>query len=186
MKTAIRKPGTFEFRRRKALLFLASSLPGFFIGLSSFGQVPPTNSIIPVTRAVMTDSNSVLKQPTNFFAANSNLLNAAVAAGGAGTNAATLTGSQTFSGAKSFTNTADAGDSVILVNSSGKTVTLPDAASHCKGRIYSIKLTVSGSATVATTSSQNIDGATTFSLSAQYKYVTVQSDGAQWWIIANN
>ena len=83
-----------------------------------------------------------------------------------------------------YTNTM--GDSVILVTSSGKTITLPDAVSHCAGRIYTVKLTVSGTATVATTSSQNIDGATTYSLSAQYKYVTVQSDGTQWWVIANN
>src|SRR6267154_2840456 len=74
--------------------------------LSTRGQVPPTNAIVPVTRAVMTDSNSVLRQPTNFFAANSNLLNAAVAPGG--TNGATLSGSQTFSGAKAFTNTGNA------------------------------------------------------------------------------
>jgi len=44
--------------------------------------VPPTNRIAPSTVAVMTDTNSVLKQPTNFFAANSNLLNAAVSPGG--------------------------------------------------------------------------------------------------------
>jgi len=82
--------------------------------------------------------------------------------------------------------TATMGDSVLLLNVSAKTITLPDATSHCAGRIYTVKLTVSGTGTVATTSSQNIDGATTYSLSAQYKYVTVQSDGTQWWIIANN
>ncbi len=77
-------------------------------------------------------------------------------------------------------------DSTVLVTTTGRTITLPSAASHCKYREYTIKLTASGSGTVATTSSQNIDGATTYSLSAQYKYVKVQSDGTQWWIIANN
>lgn len=56
------------------------------------------------------------------------------------------------------------------------------------GRIFTIKKTdASGNAvTVATTSSQTIDGSTTYVLSTQYKYVTVQSNGANWIIIGNN
>lgn len=81
-------------------------------------------------------------------------------------------------------------DSTILVTTTGKTITLPNATvpniSGNKGRQYTIKLTVSGSCTIATTSSQTIDGASTYTLSAQYKYVTVQSDGANWWVIASN
>lgn len=73
----------------------------------------------------------------------------------------------------------------ILVTATGQTITLPTAVG-ITGRIYTIKLTSTGSATVATTSSQTIDGSTTFSLSAQYKYVTVQSDNVGWNIIANN
>jgi hypothetical protein len=67
------------------------------------------------------------------------------------------------------------------------TVTLPTAAS-ITGRMYTIKRTNSGAnaVTVGTTSSQTIDGSTTYSLSAQYKYVTVISDGSNWLIIANN
>ena len=87
---------------------------------------------------------------------------------------------------KATSYTVDAGDSTIIITATGQTVTLPDATSHCKGREYTIKLVASGTCTVATTSSQHIDAATTYSLSAQYKYVKVQSDGTQWWIIANN
>ena len=76
-------------------------------------------------------------------------------------------------------------DSTILVTTSGLTMTLPTAVGNT-GVEFTIKLTVSGSCTVATTSSQNIDGATTYTLSAQYKYVTVQSNGTQWYIIAAN
>jgi hypothetical protein len=39
---------------------------------------------------------------------------------------------------------------------------------------------------VGTTSSQTIDGAASVSLTAQYQYVTVVSDGSNWLIIANN
>ena len=65
------------------------------------------------------------------------------------------------------------------------TVTLPTAVG-IEGRVYIIKLITTGSATVATTSGQNIDGATTYSLSAEYKYVKVQSTNAAWIIIGQN
>ncbi len=81
--------------------------------------------------------------------------------------------------------TLDATHSVINVTATGQTITLPTAVS-ISGRQYTIKLTASGSCTIATTSSQTIDGSTTYSLSAQYKYVTVVSDGANWIITANN
>jgi hypothetical protein len=81
--------------------------------------------------------------------------------------------------------TLDGTYDVVEVTATGQTITLPTAAS-ITGRVYTIKLTASGSSTIATTSSQTIDGSTTYSLSAQYKYVTVQSNGSNWIIIANN
>ena len=73
----------------------------------------------------------------------------------------------------------------ILLTATGKTATLPTAIG-ITGRIYTIKLTASGTGTIATTSSQTIDGSTTFSLGTIYKYCTVQSDGANWNVIGNN
>lgn len=72
----------------------------------------------------------------------------------------------------------------VNVTATGQTITLPTAVGN--SRVYTIKLTASGTGTVATTSSQTIDGSTTYSLSAQYKYVTVQSDNANWIVIGNN
>lgn len=72
----------------------------------------------------------------------------------------------------------------ILLTASGKTATLPTAVG-ISGRQYTIKLTAAGTGTVATTSSQTIDGSTTYNLSSQYFYVTVQSDGANWNIISS-
>jgi hypothetical protein len=66
------------------------------------------------------------------------------------------------------------------------TAQLPSAAGSNKGRIVTVKQIAAGSASVTTTSSQTIDGAASYTLSAQYKYVTVQSDGSNWFIIANN
>jgi hypothetical protein len=81
---------------------------------------------------------------------------------------------------------AGAQDGTILVNGDGLTITLPDAAASGAGRSYTIKLIAGSTATIATTASQTIDGSSGYTLSAQYKYVMVQSDGAQWWILANN
>jgi hypothetical protein len=93
-------------------------------------------------------------------------------------------------GLKTVTKTSSyaltANDAVVLMNGVTLTATLPDATSHCTGRTYIIKLIASSTCTVATTSSQHIDGATSYTLSAQYKYVYVQSDGTQWWILGNN
>jgi len=85
--------------------------------------------------------------------------------------------------------TATATDATILVDASGaaRTITLP-AASGISGRIYVIKKTdSSGNAvTVDANASETIDGATTYTLSAQYKFVVVQCDGANWHIIGAN
>lgn len=62
------------------------------------------------------------------------------------------------------------------------TVTLPTAVG-ITGRIYVIKNSGAGTITIATTSSQTIDGVTTQTLSTQYSSYTVQSNGANWIIL---
>ena len=96
-------------------------------------------------------------------------------AGGLAANIRTITSSGAIS----------ATDSVVLLNAATLTATLPTAVG-ITGRQYTVKLIASSTGTVATTSSQHIDASTTYSLSAQYKYVTVVSDGANWQIVANN
>lgn len=103
-----------------------------------------------------------------------------------GTSTLTLAGS--FAPAyigKATSYTATISDHTIEVTATGQTITLPTAVG-ISGREYTVKLTASGTGTVATTSSQTIDGSTTFPLTAQYKYVTIQSNNANWIIIANN
>lgn len=85
--------------------------------------------------------------------------------------------------------TATATDHTILgdTTSAAFQLTLPTAVG-ITGRMYTLKRTNSGAnnLTVGTTSSQTIDGSTTYVMTTQYKYITVQSDGANWVIIANN
>lgn len=107
--------------------------------------------------------------------------------GGSNTGTSSLTVQGTFAPtlATSAIDVTLGSQTTMILTATGKTATLPTAVG-CQGRIYIIKLSASGSGTVATTSSQTIDGATTYSLSAQYKYVAVESDNANWHIIANN
>lgn len=64
------------------------------------------------------------------------------------------------------------------------TITLPTAVNQ-SGRIHTIKNSGTGVITIATTSSQTIDGAATQSLLTQWSKITVQSTGANWIIISN-
>ncbi len=81
------------------------------------------------------------------------------------------------------TGTYGVGDNDFTINcTSGTfTVTLPSAVNRT-GRIYNIKNSGSGTITVATTSSQTIDGLTSQSL-LQFDNMCVQSTGANWIII---
>ena len=64
------------------------------------------------------------------------------------------------------------------------TVTLPNAQSTPMGQMYNIKNSTNGLlVTVATTSSQTIDGLTTYPMADQYQSVTVMNDGNNWIIV---
>jgi hypothetical protein len=87
--------------------------------------------------------------------------------------------------------TADATDYTIFVDATSGviTITLPAAAgTPTSGRVYIIKkIDASGNAvTVDGNASETIDGATTYPLASQYKYVTIQSNGVNWFVIGNN
>ena len=80
-----------------------------------------------------------------------------------------------------------ANNATILVNCAAEPLTtlLPGAAT-VSGQQYKVKKIDSSNnaATIATTSSQTIDGSLTYVLATQYKSATVQSDGSNWWVTA--
>lgn len=90
---------------------------------------------------------------------------------------------------KTAAYTLTTNDATVLANANGGEVALilPTAAGIA-GRCYTIKkIDSSGNVVVvSTTSSQTIDGGVNITLSVQWKYITVTSDGADWFIIANN
>jgi len=79
--------------------------------------------------------------------------------------------------------TLNANNHTFLCNVGGSLVTLPNA-SGIEGRIYTIK-NMSGSAISIAPSlgGQTIDGVSIYTLSSQYDFVTIQSDGSNWVII---
>ncbi len=87
---------------------------------------------------------------------------------------------------KTANYTITTSDDLVLASAAGGafTVTLPTAVGKT-GRIFKIKRTNSGSnnVTVGTTSSQTIDGSTTYTISTQYQSIDVISDGSNWHII---
>ena len=85
----------------------------------------------------------------------------------------------------SSTYTIGASDSLVDCTTGSFTVTLPTAVGIA-GREYTIKNSGTGSITLMTTSSQFIDGSSSYLLSVQYKYVKVVSNGTNWLITANN
>lgn len=105
-----------------------------------------------------------------------------------------LTGGLSLSGSlrvKARTVTANytvtSEDCLVLANGAS-TVTLPDATWFpAGGHVVTIKNLTTSAVTIGTTSSQTIDGAASYSLpaSAQYKFVTVVSDGSNWFVTAN-
>ena len=94
---------------------------------------------------------------------------------------------RTVTGNYDFNVGGDASEySTLLFSGSNITGTLPNAIAFTDGLHYTFKQITNATGVVKGYGSQTIDGANTRTLSGQYKYVTVQSDGNNWYIIANN
>jgi len=90
--------------------------------------------------------------------------------------------SRSVSSISSNTNAGSAASTdYVYVCTAGITVTMPTAVSNTNR--YTIKNTTSSVVGVATTSSQTIDGSTTYSISKQYQAIDLISDGSNWSII---
>jgi len=72
-------------------------------------------------------------------------------------------------------------DYVYNVTSGTFTLTMPTAASNTNR--YTIKQSGTGVLTIDTTSSQTIDGSTTYTMSKQYQAIDLISDGTNWIIV---
>jgi len=79
----------------------------------------------------------------------------------------------------SSTYNALATDDVINCTTGTFTVKLPTAVGT-SGRMYHVKNSGTGTITVSTTSSQTIDGSTTYTLSTQWSKITFVSTGSNW------
>lgn len=69
--------------------------------------------------------------------------------------------------------------------SGGITLTLPTAVGNGGSRITIIQVdTGAGGVTITTTNSQHINGASSYELTNQYQTVTLESNGANWRVVA--
>jgi hypothetical protein len=68
------------------------------------------------------------------------------------------------------------------------TVTLPAPAASNTGRVWTVKKVDSGggSVSISATGGATIDGAASYSLAAQYKYVRICSNGVTYDVVGNN
>ena len=94
---------------------------------------------------------------------------------------------ETYTAVTDAAYTAKAGDQVIGVNRAGVvTVTLPTAEVR-QGRIYTVKdesgAAATNNITLATEGSETIDGAGTYTLSANYQAISLYSDGSNWFVV---
>ena len=108
-----------------------------------------------------------------------------IARGGTGS----LNGSNLGITSKTATYTITTSDNVVLADatSAAYDIALPSAASASGYEFTVKKIDSSGNAvTVNPNSTELIDGASTYALSAQWKYVRFKSNGTAWYIIANN
>lgn len=99
---------------------------------------------------------------------------------------ATVSGSGITRSVNNISSTASAGatastDYVYNVTSGTFTLTMPTAVSNTNR--YTIKQSGTGILTIATTSSQTIDGSTTYTISKQYQAIDLISDGTNWIIV---
>ena len=82
--------------------------------------------------------------------------------------------------------TLDCTNYTVLCNTGGGniTVTLPTNSSILNGRIYVIKKISASNICYINPSGSNIDGVSgNYSITINYTFVKIQSDGANWWII---
>lgn len=87
----------------------------------------------------------------------------------------------------SSTELSDYHHTVICDTSLGTVeITLPENTSSINGRVYIVKRVGGNNSTVVVSGGGNIDGSTPYTLSTNYDFVKVQSDGANWYIIGKN
>lgn len=150
-------------------------------GTSSFGNIISTGSVIRTSVSGWFDWGST---NTRIYAPSNGTLQITTSSGTAQTGTLSTGGLITNYVAKTGAYTLTGNDYVVNCTSGTFTVTLPTAVGRA-GQDYVIKNSGAGTITIATTSAQTIDGASTITLSVQYGGKRLQSDGANWIVIGS-
>jgi hypothetical protein len=169
--------GTFNFN-----LPTTAGTSGFVLTSAGGGSSPMTWSNV-VTNPMTTGGDIIYGGASGAPTRLANGSNGQVLTSAGSTNAPTWAAIGNITVVtKTTTYNIAATDGLILCSGSAFTVTLPTAVG-VTGETHRIKKTDSSLTniiTVATTSSQTIDGATTTTLNTQYEEIVVVSDGSNW------
>ncbi|OMP75424.1 hypothetical protein [[Flexibacter] sp. ATCC 35208] len=192
------------FRGTKGTGTYASKVVSLFNGATAYNAHPLVIKANGADVLAFEDSTGVITWHWNMLGTGLNFVESGVAdyrlflmkGGNVGINTSTpasrleVNGSMalpitnnSLTGTQTYTMTAD--DYTYIKSGTGAyTVTLPDPTT-CEGRIYVLKrATTTGTFTVKTTGSYQIDGATTVTIPTTAKMAyTFQSDGSNWYII---
>lgn len=174
---------------------LGSSLSRYDVGDNSFTNVATKiggSSTSTAVHKVATDSTTAFMWQSTL---GSSMLTINTNNGRVGVNTTNMTSPFHVAGAiatayvsKTGNYTVTANDSTVDVDTTSGAITITlESAASVSGRVHTIrKRAGSNSVTVATTSSQTINGVTTYTLNDQYEYVTVVSDNANWIVVSEN
>lgn len=130
------------------------------------------NSVVGIANLSATGTPSA----TTFLRGDNTWATPAGGGGASNLTVTTLTGNTTL--------TTDVNQILLADTTTGSfTITLPTAVSN-SGVAYTIKkINIGNPLTVATTSSQTIDGSTSISLNVQYESIDIVSNGTNWFIL---
>lgn len=151
--------------------------------IGSLSNAPAARLVVVATGFDTTTTRAIIAQGYNGQSTNlieardylQNVMGAFAANGNVITPAA-----QTAIATKTSNYTLTATDTTILLNGTTLTATLPTNSAALAGHVWNIKELAASSGTIAGT----IDGATNYTLTGQYSFVTIISDGSAYWVIA--
>ena len=165
-----------------ALLMSHIAQPGAIVtNGNSFALTLSNNTTIDASHTLTAAGGATLGTAT--ISSGGNLAAANVA--WSGTNVGNITSATNNQVAAQSANYSVLLSDYVVPLNGARTATLPTAVG-IPGKVFTVWCATSGTNAILTTSSQTINGAAKWTNTAQFKFTTVMSDGANWRVIGQN